>query len=58
MIGRIITARITPAVNMSPPAGLPWNSAPMIGTLPIVAVRKGSTWWSNTGSITKTAHSP
>ena len=57
-MGRIMIARITPAVNRSGPLGLPRNSAPATGTVPIVEVMKGSMCRSRNGLRTNRPHSP
>jgi len=51
-MGRIMIARITPAVNRSPPGPAYWNTPPITGTLPTDADSHGCTVWSNNGTRT------
>ena len=43
MNGMTMTDRMIPAVRMPMPLGAPWNSAPITGTRPKVAVSSGCT---------------
>ena len=53
-----MTDRMIPAVRMPMPLGAPWNSAPITGTWPIVAVSSGCTWSPNSGANTNSPHMP